>query len=57
MRTLKRLSSMLIGTIACLALVPDLALAKPSKCETCHAKISPEMVKDFSRGKMSKTLT
>ena len=57
MRTLKRLSSMLIGTIACLALVPALALAKPSNCETCHTKISPEMVKDFNRGKMSKTLT
>ncbi len=52
-----RLSSILIGAIASLALVPALALAKPSNCETCHAKISPEMVKDFNRGKMSKTLT
>ncbi len=31
--------------------------AKPSKCEECHAKVSPGVVKDFNRGKMSKYLT
>jgi len=33
------------------------AFAKPSKCEECHAKITPMMVKDFNRGKMSQFLT
>ncbi len=30
--------------------------AKPSKCEECHAKVTPEIVKDFNRGKMAKVL-
>ncbi len=33
------------------------ALAKPSDCETCHAKITPGIVKDFNRGKMAKRMT
>lgn len=53
----KRVCNMLFFMAVCLALVPALALAKPSKCETCHAKISPKMVEDFNRGKMSKSLT
>lgn len=57
MRMFKRVSGILIGMSICLTLIPALALAKLSKCETCHAKISPAMVKDFNRGKMSKTLT
>ncbi len=28
-----------------------------SKCEECHAKVTPGIVKDFNRGKMSKMLT
>ncbi len=31
--------------------------SKPSKCEDCHRKVSPGIVKDFNRGKMSKFLT
>ncbi len=31
--------------------------ARPSGCETCHLKITPGIVKDFNRGKMSKKLT
>ncbi len=31
--------------------------AKPSKCETCHKEVTPGVVKDFNRGKMSKYLT
>ena len=53
----KRKFFILLSMVASLALVPALVSAKPSKCETCHAKISPAMVKDFNRGKMSKTLT
>ncbi|RTZ94296.1 MAG: cytochrome C, partial [Deltaproteobacteria bacterium] len=33
------------------------AMAKTSKCETCHAKITPGIVKDFNRGKMAEELT
>ncbi len=33
------------------------ALAKPSPCEDCHAKITPGIVKDFNRGKMAKRMT
>ena len=35
----------------------DSATAESSKCEECHIKISPEMVKDFNRGKMAEDLT
>lgn len=31
--------------------------AKPSKCEECHAKISPMTVKDFNSGAMAEILT
>ena len=54
---LKRMCSITVSMVVCLALVPALALAKPSKCEICHAKISPKMVQDFNSGKMSKTMT
>jgi hypothetical protein len=33
------------------------AVAKPSPCEDCHAKLTPMMVKDFNRGKMASVLT
>jgi hypothetical protein len=33
------------------------AMAVSSDCEDCHATITPLMVKDFNRGKMSETLT
>ncbi len=33
------------------------ALARPSTCETCHAKITPGIVEDFNRGKMAEVLT
>ncbi|OQX27703.1 MAG: cytochrome C [Desulfobacteraceae bacterium IS3] len=33
------------------------ASAVTSKCEECHVKISPMMVKDFNRGKMAAELT
>ena len=33
------------------------AHARPSKCEECHKKVTPGIVKDFNRGKMSKVLT
>ena len=57
MSMLKKLCCIATSMAICLALVPALALAKPSNCETCHAKISPKMVQDFNRGKMSKSLT
>jgi len=34
-----------------------IAQARPSKCEDCHKKVTPGVVKDFNRGKMSKMLT
>ncbi len=52
----RRLSLTLALVAAALFLVPG-AQAKPSKCEECHAKITPMVVKDFNRGKMSKFLT
>ncbi len=42
---------------ALMLLCASYAMAKPSKCETCHAKVTPGIVKDFNRGKMSKRLT
>jgi len=33
------------------------SFATPSKCEECHAKISPMQVKDFNRGKMAEEMT
>ena len=33
------------------------AWAETSSCEECHIKITPLQVKDFNRGKMSKTMT
>ena len=33
------------------------ARAVTSKCEECHAKLTPGIVKDFNRGEMSETLT
>jgi hypothetical protein len=57
MRTSGLVTSTLAGAVACLALVPTLTWAVPSNCESCHAGVSPTMVKDFNRGKMSKVLT
>jgi len=50
---------MVIGgfLLAVLGLGPTPVMAKPSKCETCHAKITPGIVKDFNRGKMAEELT
>ncbi len=31
--------------------------AKPSKCEDCHARITPKLVEDFNSGEMSEVLT
>ncbi|NMX23870.1 cytochrome C [Dissulfurirhabdus thermomarina] len=42
---------------AVLALAAGTAMARPSPCEDCHKKISPKMVEDFNRGKMSRVLT
>lgn len=57
MSKIERICRIVVFMVACFALVPALAFAKPSKCESCHAKISPKMVQDFNRGKMSKSLT
>ena len=35
----------------------SITLAKSSKCEECHSKISPKLVKDFNRSKMSETIS
>ena len=47
---------MLLPLLICCLLVST-AMAKPSPCEDCHAKINPGIVKDFNRGKMSKKMT
>ncbi len=38
------------------ALAAGVAHAEPSDCETCHAKITPNLVKDFNRGIMSQEM-
>lgn len=38
---------------ALMALVTGSAVATPSDCETCHAKLTPNLVKDFNRGVMA----
>ncbi len=43
--------------LAIMLLNPPTSMARPSKCEECHVKITPGIVKDFNRGKMSKVLT
>ncbi len=48
------------GTIvptAFLIVLVSSAWSKPSTCEDCHLKLTPGIVKDFNRGKMSKRLT
>jgi len=35
----------------------DRGLAVNSKCEECHKKVTPEIVKDFNRGKMARSMT
>ena len=40
-----------------IAVAPLCAIAVPSECETCHAKITPMIVKDFNRGVMSQEMT
>ncbi|MFP7754403.1 multiheme c-type cytochrome [Thermodesulfobacteriota bacterium B35] len=57
MRTKTFYWSVVLCLAYCVSLGAASALAKPSECETCHAKITPGLVKDFNRGKMSKTLT
>jgi Seven times multi-haem cytochrome CxxCH len=39
------------------SLLASSALALPSDCETCHAKITPMIVKDFNRGAMAAEMT
>ncbi len=53
----KTLALILAGSLFWVLAGAFSAFAKPSECENCHAKISPGIVKDFNRGKMSKTLT
>ena len=45
----------LVAVLALVAAAP--AGAVGSKCEECHAKITPMLVKDFNRGKMAETMT
>ena len=42
--------------VLCMALSQK-AYALPSKCEKCHARVTPGIVKDFNSGKMSESLT
>ncbi len=42
--------------LVALVLWPLGAQARPSKCEECHLKVTPGIVKDFHRSKMSKVL-
>ncbi len=47
-----------LGVFLALCLLsPGLSQARPSSCEECHKKVTPGIVKDFNRGKMSKSLT
>ncbi len=43
----------LLTLLVFLALTSGVALATPSECEDCHAKITPNLVADFNRGIMS----
>ncbi len=52
-----RLRVTLIVAVALLLLAALPSSAVQSKCEECHAKLNPLLVKDFNRGKMSKTMT
>ncbi len=40
-----------------LSIMAASALALPSDCETCHAEVTPMIVKDFNRGVMSEEMT
>ncbi|HPF34195.1 MAG TPA: multiheme c-type cytochrome, partial [Candidatus Krumholzibacteria bacterium] len=42
---------------AAVLLAATVVSALPSDCESCHAKITPMIVKDFNRGAMSETMT
>ncbi len=54
----KRLINPCIAVAVCVLFVwAGTADALPSDCETCHATISPLMVKDFNSGVMSETMT
>jgi len=50
------MSRTLLLTLLLLALLVGAAQAVPSKCEECHAKITPNLVKDFNRGVMSEDM-
>ncbi len=56
MRRLDWLFSVLL-VLSFLFIGYSLASAKPSKCEECHSKVTPGIVKDFKRSKMYKKLT
>ncbi len=47
---------MVLSVLLSFLLLP-LAWATPSKCEKCHAKLNPGIVKDFNRSKMSGEIT
>lgn len=46
-----------VFAVAAVLLMALPVLAVESECENCHAKLTPNMVKDFNRGKMAKILT
>ncbi len=54
MRRLERLVMIVVLAAVLTAAAP--ASAVTSDCETCHAKVTPMIVKDFNRGKMAKTM-
>jgi hypothetical protein len=50
------MSRILIPTLLLALLIAGTASAIPSKCEECHAKITPNLVADFNRGVMSEEM-
>jgi hypothetical protein len=48
---------MVVFLIVLVMSLTDRGLAVNSKCEECHKKVTPEIVKDFNRGKMAKSMT
>ncbi|QTA87059.1 multiheme c-type cytochrome [Desulfonema magnum] len=53
----KSASLCVTGLVLWMIMGAGTGFAAPSECETCHAKISPLMVKDFNRGEMAAELT
>ena len=44
-------------TVLAITLLIAPVYAVNSQCEECHKKLSPELVKDFNRGKMAESMT